>query len=882
MWLVYSLFLTHFSFASHISGGEIYYTYLGKSTVDPNKLSYKITLLLYKDTTVTGANVANLRSSYNISIYRGDNNALVNNYVVNEIKYEYMKLSTYSPCLSNKPRVEFAVATYETTVDLSPLPEGYFVSHSQCCRVATIVNMNSNLVGVSYWVKIPGVNENPFAPDNSSAYFLKKDTILVCKSSPLKLDFSAQDPDPGDSLVYSLVPGYKGAGPPPNQLPVQSDLPPYTLVSYQPGYSYLEPFGNNATVINPTSGMVTGVAPAVTGIYLIAVMAEEYRNGKKVGEHRKEFQLKVEDCSLTAASLKPSYISCDSFNISFQNESSNSSIVSYLWDFGEKNVPNPTSTSPMPTYTYKDTGTYQLKLTVGSLGGCQDSTSATVKIYPGFKANFTIKGNCFLNAYQFLDASTVKYGVVNSWHWNFGDTTTFADTATSKDSAWKYPAPMNAKITLVVSSSKGCLDSTTQVLKVADKPTVNLPFRDTLICSIDTLALKVNTSNSATVNWVPNNVANQSRILMANTANPLVFPKDTTSYIVTINDNGCINSDSVKVNVLNYITVQLGPDTTICATDSITLRPVSYALSYRWSPAYALNNATVKYPLAAPLVNTTYQVLANLGKCQANAQILVKVAPYPVISVFSRDTAICYGNSVPLHASSNASIFSWSPAGSMILANTLNPVAGPVRTTHYVLTVRDTTAGGCPKPVNDTVVVTVIPPVTVNAGSDTSILANQPLQLNATGQGTLFSWFPTTWLDNPYIASPIATIPASVDSIRYKVRVTDSIGCYGEDVMTVRIYKTGPEIFVPSAFSPNGDGRNDILKPIIVGIRQLLFFRIYNRWGQLLFSTSETGKGWDGTFSGVKQASGTYVYETQGVDYTGKTVLRKGTVVLIR
>ena len=100
--------------------------------------------------------------------------------------------------------------------------------------------------------------------------------------------------------------------------------------------------------------------------------------------------------------------------------------------------------------------------------------------------------------------------------------------------------------------------------------------------------------------------------------------------------------------------------------------------------------------------------------------------------------------------------------------------------------------------------------------------------------------------------------------------------------MTVRINKTRPEIFVPSAFSPNGDGRNDILKPIMVGIKQLFYFRIYNRWGQLLFSTSETGKGWDGTFSGVKQASGTYVYETQGVDYTGKNVLRKGTVVLIR
>ncbi|WP_204306850.1 gliding motility-associated C-terminal domain-containing protein, partial [Klebsiella aerogenes] len=86
-------------------------------------------------------------------------------------------------------------------------------------------------------------------------------------------------------------------------------------------------------------------------------------------------------------------------------------------------------------------------------------------------------------------------------------------------------------------------------------------------------------------------------------------------------------------------------------------------------------------------------------------------------------------------------------------------------------------------------------------------------------------------------------------------------------MIIVRIYKTGPEIFVPSAFTPNGDGRNDILKPITVGITQLFYFRIYNRWGQLVFSTSSIGKGWDGTFGGVKQASGTYVFETLGADY---------------
>ncbi len=96
------------------------------------------------------------------------------------------------------------------------------------------------------------------------------------------------------------------------------------------------------------------------------------------------------------------------------------------------------------------------------------------------------------------------------------------------------------------------------------------------------------------------------------------------------------------------------------------------------------------------------------------------------------------------------------------------------------------------------------------------------------------------------------------------------------------MYKTQPDIFIPTAFTPNNDGKNDILKPIPVGITRIDFFRIYNRFGQLIYETKEYLKGWDGNVAGTPQASGTYVFSAQGVDYTGKTIFKKGTVVLIR
>jgi len=160
------------------------------------------------------------------------------------------------------------------------------------------------------------------------------------------------------------------------------------------------------------------------------------------------------------------------------------------------------------------------------------------------------------------------------------------------------------------------------------------------------------------------------------------------------------------------------------------------------------------------------------------------------------------------------------------------------------------------------------------------------LQLHATvndSAANIFTWNPTYGLDSPFISHPIATLSSEVgDQFTYIVRATDAAGCYGEDNIIITIFKTGPDIFVPSAFTPNGDGLNDIIKPIPVGVQYINFFRIYNRWGQLVYETNEIGQGWDGKLKGVPQSTNVYVYTVQGVDYLGNKIFRKGTVTLIR
>jgi gliding motility-associated-like protein len=464
--------------------------------------------------------------------------------------------------------------------------------------------------------------------------------------------------------------------------------------------------------------------------------------------------------------------------------------------------------------------------------------------------------------------------VVNGWSWNFGDPTTTADTSHAKDTAWLYLSPGSYNVSFIVSNSKGCIDTVYKTVVVNDKPSINLPFHDTLICSIDTLPLIVN--STGTYSWSPN-----YNIINPNTANPLVYPHDTTTYVVTVNNLGCVNKDSIKVNVLQFITVDAGPDSTICQTDTFRLHPTSYALSYLWTASTGATVAPIKYPLVQPLTNTMYYVHANLGKCQDHDSVYIKVAPYPQVQA-SPDSTICFGNRILLNATITGSSFTWSPTSSLINYNTLHPTAGPSKTTSYIITVNDTV--GCPKPVHDTILVTVIQPVTVYAGHDTSVVLNQPLQLNASSNYTTstYLWTPTTGLSNPTINNPIATLNITADSIKFIVRATIPQGCYGEDDIVVHVYKTAPDIFVPTGFTPNGDRRNDILKPITVGIAKLNYFRIFNRWGQLVYQTNQFEQGWDGTINGIPQGSGTFVFIAEGIDFNGKTIFRKGTTVLIR
>jgi gliding motility-associated-like protein len=176
---------------------------------------------------------------------------------------------------------------------------------------------------------------------------------------------------------------------------------------------------------------------------------------------------------------------------------------------------------------------------------------------------------------------------------------------------------------------------------------------------------------------------------------------------------------------------------------------------------------------------------------------------------------------------------------------------------------------GC---VSDTVEKSVKISRAYITANDTTVMRNIPSQLAIQSNGSV-QWSPATGLTNPSVVNPTVTLAADQT---YVINATTSEGCIAEDTIHVKVF-TGPAVYVPSAFTPNGDGRNEVLLPVYVGIKELKRFAVYNRWGQMVFSTNDTGKGWDG-----KGAQGTFVWVVEVATYLGQPLILKGTATIIR
>jgi hypothetical protein len=350
------------------------------------------------------------------------------------------------------------------------------------------------------------------------------------------------------------------------------------------------------------------------------------------------------------------------------------------------------------------------------------------------------------------------------------------------------------------------------------------------------------------------------------------------TYIYAFNNaTGCPSTDT-----MNLVINPIPSAPSVAALTSYCQYAVAVPLSASGSGAllwYASSTGGVSSS-SAPIPSTTsigthyYYVSQTNGLCEGpRVAVVVKINPKPVLDI-DKDIKICYGSSLDLGSLYNTSGLNstWS-YNQQIVSNS----SGVDMPGVYQLIVSNT--GGC----EDTayVALSIQPEVIANAGPDdtTDFYTPYILQGSSIG-GYIYQWapgYPT--LNNPYILNPTSLI---TETTQFILMVEDKIGCRDYDSVTIYV-KFGTDFYMPNAFTPNGDGLNDNFGPAPMGgIAELDFFRIYNRWGQLVFETRNITQRWDGTFKGKAQDTDNYVWELRGRNRMGQEKFLKGNVLLIR
>jgi len=337
-------------------------------------------------------------------------------------------------------------------------------------------------------------------------------------------------------------------------------------------------------------------------------------------------------------------------------------------------------------------------------------------------------------------------------------------------------------------------------------------------------------------------------------------------YRLNVADGNNISLPSCRISS-NILTVMVSPkpvpaasvNNPLCDGDTIALS-ASTGVTYNWSGpdnfSQTITNGTS--PSVINILNASsanngkyYVTVTNSGGCVNSDSVIVQVNPNPIASAGS-NISICKGNSTILQASGGVK-YIWSPSVGLSSTNIANPQANPDTTIIYQVKVINQFECADTSSVTVTVLITPI----ANAGPDKKIMEGQSVTLNGTANTSdiIISWTPVTNIDNPSALQPVVNPD---EDITYTLTLTSTIGCgISSDDVFVRVLK---KVTVPNAFSPNGDGINDVwnIKNLITYPESQI--QVFNRYGQVVFEANGYAQPWDGKYKGSHLPGGTYYY----------------------
>lgn len=545
---------------------------------------------------------------------------------------------------------------------------------------------------------------------------------------------------------------------------------------------------------------------------------------------------------------------CNEMTVSGIPYVQNFPVATWLWDFGDGNSSNVQN----PIHTYSNEGSYNIKLIISDMNGCRDSISTQVIAYSTQISLSNDTSICEKNTVQF----TASGG--NTYQW------TPAATLNDPNIANPVATPLaTTKYFVKVTKAAGCEITDSVLVTVNNLPNI-IKSPDTTICIGTSASLLV--SGGAQYTWSPAATLNNPGI-----SNPMASPIQATNYKVLVTSSeGCTQEDSIKVDLFPEQKIQAVADPLVCMHTSVNLSATG-GNSYVWSPQNMVVDPASGNTTSVPLSASTlfYLTIKDVNSCTYQDSVEIKVKPEKVFSI-SADTTVCMNSNVVV-AASGGDQYQWLlPAGISDPGNaSVNwPATG---NTTFSVVVSENECGQM-----DTLFTTVstlpLPQVTAQNSNDISC-AVPFAKLSAVGNGSTFEWSPATGLSDPHINNPVATPKTNTV---YIVTVTDGNGCRNTDSVLINV-KFTDKVFagMPNAFTPNGDGINDCFGLRPFGQVKNLDFRIYNRFGQLVFQANNSNDCWNGTFKGVPQDAGVFVFTVTGSTEC-QQINYKGTVTLIR
>jgi gliding motility-associated-like protein len=545
-----------------------------------------------------------------------------------------------------------------------------------------------------------------------------------------------------------------------------------------------------------------------------------------------------------------------------------------------------------PTPSTITPGIFNYYVSEKVLYGCEsDRRKITVNVSPIAITKVVVNSakQC-LQGNNFIFTSSGLYNHNAVYDWDLGDGTTLTAVLDSVVSH-HYSSTGSYSISLRVKSNVTCPYETSMSVSVTSKPIASFTY-PTIICQDQTPVTLTSTSvvpgNSSAINkwwWNINGTISQLESPLPVTINT---PGSIPVALVVTTAGGCSSDTSRAFIKVSYKPVAaFNYDKKLCTsgpipfTDHSSLPPTAIGetiTKWTWKvdtiPTSNMQNPSLLLTASTHHINLSVQTSDG---CNSNdADSILVIDPRPALSVHISDS--CVNKTTRFAASDNsntATKWYWN-FGNGYAPGSNNITKSFTSEGSYSFAVIGETSKGC----RDTLYRPfVMYGNKAFAGADTIAAMNQPLQLNANGGSNVrYTWTPAIGLNNAFIENPIAILDRDQ---QYRLYAVTDKGCESHSQITIKRYN-GPALYIPTAFTPNGDGLNEVLRVIPVGIRHFKLFSIYNRYGERIFYTTNYQEGWNGLQNGRPATPGTYVAFAEGIDFNNHPILNKTTVVLIR